>query len=182
MLETVASDGSMIDTPAGRCINPGHSCENAWFIMCEALYSKDDELMKKALNLLDWHMDIGWDEEFGGFYYFRDVKGRPCEQLEWDMKLWWVHNEVLIATLMAYGITKDEKYWDWFEKVFEYSFSHFADPEYGDWYGYLHRDGTVSHTQKGSMWKGPFHLPRCLMLCDQLLGMLERGEDITSVL
>ncbi len=182
VLETVAADGSMIDTPAGRCINPGHSCENAWFIMCEALYSKDDELMKKALNLLDWHMDIGWDEEFGGFYYFRDVKGRPCEQLEWDMKLWWVHNEVLIATLMAYGITKDEKYWEWFEKVFEYSFSHFADPEYGDWYGYLHRDGTVSHTQKGSMWKGPFHLPRCLMLCDQLLGMIERGEDITSVL
>lgn len=63
--------------------------------MCEALYSKDDELMKKALNLLDWHTERGWDKENGGMFYFVDVLGRPCEQLEWDMKLWWVHNEVL---------------------------------------------------------------------------------------
>ena len=182
VLETVGANGERIDTPAGRTINPGHSCENAWFILCEALYSNDKELEKKALTLLDWHLEWGWDKEHGGFLYFVDVDGRPCEQLEWDMKLWWVHNEVMIATLMAYGITKDEKYWQWFEKTFEYSFSHFADKEHGEWYGYLHRDGTVSHTQKGSMWKGPFHLPRCLMLCEELLGMLEAGEPIRSCL
>lgn len=182
VLETVGENGERIDTPAGRTINPGHSCENAWFILCEALYSNDKELEKKALTILDWHLEWGWDKEHGGFLYFVDVDGKPCEQLEWDMKLWWVHNEVLIATLMAYGITKDEKYWQWFKKTFEYSFSHFADEEQGEWYGYLHRDGTVSHTQKGSLWKGPFHLPRCLMLCEELLGMLENGEPIRTCL
>ena len=182
VLETVTADGGRIDTPAGRTINPGHSCENAWFILCEALYSNDKDLAEKALTILDWHLEWGWDKEHGGFLYFVDVDGRPCEQLEWDMKLWWVHNEVMIATLMAYGITKDEKYWQWFEKTFKYSFSHFADKEHGEWYGYLHRDGTVSHTQKGSMWKGPFHLPRCLMLCEELLDLLERGEPMHSIL
>lgn len=102
--------------------------------------------------------------------------------LEWDMKLWWVHNEALIATLMAYGLTENEKYWTWFEEIHPYAFSHFHDSEYGEWYGYLHRDGTVSHTQKGSMWKGPYHLPRCLMLCEELLTKIAGGDKITPVL
>ncbi len=182
VLETVLLDGSRIDNPSGRTINPGHSCENAWFMMNEAIYSSDDKLLKKCLDILDGSLERGWDKEYGGMLYFTDVDGRPCEQLEWDMKLWWVHNEVLIATLMAYGLTKDEKYWRWFEKTHEYTFSHFHDKEYGEWFGYLHRDGSVSHMQKGSMWKGPYHLPRCLMICEQMLNMLEQGKPISPVL
>jgi len=182
VLECVGPNGEFINTPAGRTINPGHSIENSWFLMNQAIYTKDDDLLKKALNILDWSLEIGWDKQNGGFIYFADVEGRPCEQLEWDMKLWWVHNEVLIATLLAYGLTKDKKYWDWFEKVHLYSFGHFADKENGEWYGYLHCDGTVSHTQKGSMWKGPFHLPRCLMNCETILSWLEDGSDMGTIL
>lgn len=182
VLETVLSDGSTVDTPAGRTINPGHSIENSWFLMNEAAYSGDRELLEKALNILNWSLRRGWDGEHGGIVYFTDVDGRPCEQLEWDMKLWWVHNEALIGLLMAYGLTGDDSYWKQFEEMHEYAFSHFADKEYGEWYGYLHRDGTVSHTQKGSMWKGPYHLPRCLMTCEQLLGMLEEGKPVSPVL
>ena len=180
VLETVLPDGSHVDNPAGRCINPGHSCENSWFLMCEALYSSNAELTQKALNILNWSLERGWDKEYGGMFYFVDVDGRPCEQLEWDMKLWWVHNEILIASLAAYQITGDETYWNWFEKVNDYAFSHFRDAEHGEWYGYLHRDGTVSHTQKGSLWKGPYHLPRCLMTCDTLLGRIAEGSAPAS--
>lgn len=182
VLETVMSDGSRIDNPAGRTINPGHSCENAWFMMNEAVYTEDKELLKKCLNIVDWSIERGWDKQFGGMLYFVDAQDRPCEQLEWDMKLWWVHNEALIASLMAYGLTKDEKYWKWFEKIHDYAFTHFHDKEYGEWYGYLHRDGSVSHTQKGSMWKGPYHMPRCLMICERLLSMMEENIPITPVL
>lgn len=98
------------------------------------------------------------------------------------MKLWWVHDEVLISTLLAYQITGDEKYFKWFERTHDYAFGHFADKEYGEWYGYLHRDGTVSHTQKGSMWKGPYHFPRMLMFCETLLGRLENGEKADTLL
>lgn len=182
VLENVLADGSVIDNPAGRTINPGHACENAWFLMNEAAYSNDKKLLEKALNMLDWSLEKGWDREYGGVMYFVDSADKPCEQLEWDMKLWWVHNEILIATLMAYGMTGDKKYWDWFEKVHQYTFSHFPDNEYGEWYGYLHRDGTVSHTLKGSMWKGPYHLPRCLILCERLLGMIEEGKPVTPIL
>ena len=182
-LENVLSvDGSHVDNPSGRTINPGHSCENAWFLMCQAIYNNDDKLLKNALSIFDFAFERGWDKEYGGMLYFVDLDNRPCEQLEWDMKLWWVHNEVLIASLMAYALTNDEKYWERFKLVHEYSFSHFADKEYGEWYGYLHRDGTVSHTQKGSLWKGPYHLPRCLMFCEELLDNIANNQKPISLL
>lgn len=182
VLETVYTDGSILNNPVGRTINPGHSIENSWFLMNMAMQTGDEKLLKKALNMLDWSLDIGWDNEHGGIYYFRDVYGRPCEQLEHDMKLWWVHNEALIATMVAGYLTKDEKYTAWYEKLHSYVFSHFSDKEYGEWYGYLHRDGTVSHEQKGSLWKGPYHLLRCLILCEQILGAMAKGEALPALL
>ncbi len=182
VLENVFLDGGILDNPTGRTINPGHCIENSWFLMNRAIYKNDKELLKKALNILEWSLDRGWDKEYGGVIYFTDLYGRPPEQLEHDMKLWWVHNECLIATLMAYNITGEEKYADWYEKIHEYVFSHFPDKEYGEWYGYLHRDGTVSHTQKGSLWKGPYHLIRCLMFCEQILAATEKGEQVKPIL
>ncbi|MBQ6043802.1 MAG: AGE family epimerase/isomerase [Clostridia bacterium] len=182
VLETVGANGEFINTPAGRCINPGHSMENSWFLMSEAVYSNDKDLLEKALNILNWSLEWGWDKQYGGFIYFTDCDGRPPEQLEHDMKLWWVHDEALIATLYAYGITGEQKYFDWFKKVHDFAFGHFTDHEYGEWYGYLHRDNTVSHTQKGSMWKGPFHYPRMLMLMDKLLGMIADGKPMEPIL
>ena len=182
VLETVYVDGSILDNPVGRTINPGHSIENSWFLMNMAIQTGDETLLKQALNILDWSLEIGWDEKYGGIYYFRDVYGRPCEQLEHDMKLWWVHNEALIATLVAGNLTGDKKYDAWYEKLHDYVFSHFSDKEYGEWYGYLHRDGTVSHEQKGSLWKGPYHLLRCLILCDQILGAWGKGEKLPALL
>lgn len=182
VLETVYTDGSILDNPVGRTVNPGHSIENSWFLMNYAMQTNNQELLKKALNVLDWSLDIGWDKDFGGIYYFRDAYGRPCEQLEHDMKLWWVHNEALIATLVALNQTEDKKYEAWYDKLHDYAFGHFSDHEYGEWFGYLHRDGTVSHEQKGSLWKGPYHLLRCLILCDSLLTAWANGEKLPALL
>lgn len=180
--ETVKADGGFIDSPAGRTINPGHSCENAWFMMNYAVSSGDKELLKTALDILDGALEEGLDKEHGGIIYFSDIDGRPCDPLEWDMKLWWVHCEALIGTIYAYALTKEEKYLKQFESLHEYTFSHFPDKEFGEWYGYLHRDGTVSHTQKGSMWKGPYHLPRALMTIERIFEAIEKGETDFCIL
>ena len=182
VLENVNLDGSILDNPTGRTINPGHSIENSWFLMNYASITNDKELLKKALNILEWSLARGWDKEYGGIKYFVDLFDRPCEQLEHDMKLWWVHNESLIATLAAYKLTGKEKYITWYRILHEYIFSHFPDKEYGEWYGYLHRDGTASHTQKGSLWKGPYHLPRCLMLCELILNSLIEESNLPELL
>ena len=87
------------------------------------------------------------------------------------MKLWWPHNEILITSLMLYRDTGKEKYLDYFEKTFDYCLEHFYDKEYGEWYGYLRRDGLPTMPPcKGSTFKGPFHLPRMLSMVDVMLG------------
>jgi len=103
----------------------------------------------------------GWDEEYGGILYYRDVMGLPVTEYWQDMKFWWPHNEAIIATLMAYQMTGDEKYASWHRMVHDWAYAHFPDPEYGEWFGYLHRDGRISTRLKGNLWKGPFHLPGC---------------------
>ena len=92
------------------------------------------------------------------------------------MKLWWPHNEIMISSLMLYRDTGREEYLDWFDKTLEYCKAHFVDPEYGEWYGYLRRDGLPTQpSTKGSTFKGPFHLPRALIMCDAMLGQLLEG-------
>ena len=176
LLEIVDANGRELDSPGGRCVNPGHAIETAWFMMHEGRDRHDSSLIETALDILNWSLEWGWDKKYGGILYFVDIEGRPPEQLEWDMKLWWPHTEALYALLLAHHLSGEAKYLDWYERVHEWSFTHFPDPEYGEWFGYLHRDGSVSISLKGSMWKRPFHLPRMLLHGLKLLeGMTGKG-------
>ncbi len=166
VFETVGPNGEFIDHFDGRMLVPGHAIEAAWFIMHEAkLRGGDRELLELGTTILDWMWKRGWDQEYGGLLYFVDVKGLPVQEYWHDMKFWWPHNEAIIATLLAHQLTGDDKYAQWHKAVHDWAFGHFPDPEYGEWYGYLHRDGRISVDLKGNIWKGPFHLPRMLWYC-----------------
>ncbi len=167
MLENVAPDGSLLDCFAGRLINPGHGIEAMWFIMDIAQRRHDNQLINQAMDVVLNILDFAWDKEYGGLYYFMDAKGYPPEQLEWDQKLWWVHLESLVALAMGYRLTGRETFRNWYHKIHEYTWSHFADPENGEWFGYLNRRGEVLLNLKGGKWKGCFHVPRAMYLCWQ---------------
>lgn len=174
LLETVGPDGEFIDTCNGRTINPGHCIETSWFLMEEAKYRNwDKDLLQMALTILDWSWKWGWDEEYGGIINFRDCRNLPSQDYAQDMKFWWPQTETIIATLYAYQATHDEKYLEMHKQISDWTYAHFPDREYGEWYGYLHRDGTVAQQAKGNLFKGPFHIPRmmikCYMLCQELL-------------
>ena len=139
----------------GRKLNPGHAIECAWFILHEAKHRADDELTKLGCDMLDWMWERGWDKEYGGFLYFVDLYGKPVQEYWHDMKFWWSHNEAEIATLLAYQLTGEPKYAKWHRMVREYSLNTFHDPEYGEWFGYVHRDGRLSSTIKGEYVEGP---------------------------
>ncbi len=153
-----------------RTLNPGHAIECSWFLMEEALWQGCGQLHEEAEGIMTDALSAGWDEAFGGLLYFLDAEGHPPESYEHDMKLWWPHTEALIAALMAYQNTGNPSYLGWFLKVWEYTRAVFPDPEYGEWYGYLRRDGKPTQPPaKGSTFKGPFHLPRMLLMLDQML-------------
>ena len=177
LLETVGPNGEFIDTCNGRVINPGHCIETAWFLLEEAKHRGwEKELTQQALQILDWSWEWGWDKQYGGIINFRDCRNLPPQDYSQDMKFWWPQTEAIIATLYAYEATGDEKYLIWHKQISEWTYAHFPDNECGEWYGYLHRDGTVAQPAKGNIFKGPFHILRmmiksydlCKILTDKL--------------
>ncbi|MBE6696208.1 MAG: N-acylglucosamine 2-epimerase [Ruminococcaceae bacterium] len=164
MLEAVTQENEYLsEVSEGRIINPGHCIECAWFLLDEGIYRGDEELKKFAATVFDDAIARGWDSELGGIFYFKDAEGKPIEAYEHDMKLWWPHNEAIIASLMLYRETGEEKYRDWFEKITEYAFAHFSDRANGEWLGYLRRDGKPTEPPcKGHTYKGAFHVMRML--------------------
>jgi N-acylglucosamine 2-epimerase len=177
MYENVSLDRSHIDSFEGRLINPGHGIEAMWFIMDIANRSGDTQTIHKAVDVVMNILNFAWDQEHGGLYYFMDAEGHPPQQLEWDQKLWWVHLESLVALAMGLRLTGRSDCWDWYQKMHDYTWSHFADTENAEWFGYLNRQGQVLLNLKGGKWKGCFHVPRALYLCWQQFDGMDRGES-----
>ncbi|RMH56315.1 MAG: N-acylglucosamine 2-epimerase [Bacteroidetes bacterium] len=173
--EHVAPDGGLLDGPMGRLLNPGHAIEAGWFLQHWARRLGRADLQEQARTIVRWSYRRGWDETHGGLFYFLDADGYSPTPLEWFMKLWWPHCEALYAHLLNYHLTGDPADWNAFRQVETYTFTHFPDPEHGEWYGYLDREGQPTHRFKGGPYKGCFHVPRALYLCWRLAS--ERIRD-----
>lgn len=174
LLETVGKNGEFVDTCMGRTINPGHCIETSWFILDVAKQRGwDKEITDMALQIFDWSWDWGWDKQYGGIINFRDCRNLPVQDYSQDMKFWWPQTETIIASLYAYLVTGDDEYIYKHQRISEWTYAHFPDTEFGEWYGYLHRDGTVAQPAKGNLFKGPFHIPRMMIkaysLCQEIL-------------
>ena len=174
--EFVLPDGTHDDSFNGRLLNPGHGIEAMWFMMEIGIRKNDQVLINKAVDTVMTILDYSWDKEYGGILYFMDAKGHPPQQLEWDQKLWWVHLESLVALSKAYQLTKRQDVLVWYEKVHDYTWKHYPDPENGEWLGYLNRQGQPLLDLKGGKWKGCFHLPRALYQCWQVFEKLSVTE------
>lgn len=174
LLETVGMNGEFVDTNMTRTINPGHCIETSWFIFEEAkLRNWDKDMTDMALQIFDWSWDWGWDKQYGGIINFKDCKNLPPQDYSQDMKFWWPQCETIITSLYAYLATGDDEYIYKHQRISEWTYAHFPDNELGEWYGYLHRDGTVAQPAKGNLFKGPFHIPRMMVkaysLCQEIL-------------
>ncbi len=181
IVENLNEDNTLSDSFEGRLINPGHAIEAMWFIMDLGVRLNRPELIDKAVETTLKTIEYGWDKEYGGIFYFMDRKGVPLQELEWDQKLWWVHVETLISLLKGYQLTGSEKSLQWFKKVHDYTWSHFKDPEYPEWWGYLNRRGEVLLDLKGGKWKGCFHIPRGLYQCWKILEAISVQNEMRII-
>ena len=178
VMESVSANGEMTNHFDGRTLNPGHAIEGAWFIMNEGRIRGDQELVEMGLQMLDWMWVRGWDDQFGGILYFVSVDDRPIQEYWQEMKFWWPHNEAIIATLLAYQLSGEAKYFDWHQRIHNWTYEHFPDRNGQEWFGYLGRDGSLSNTLKGNHWKGPFHIPRMMLACWDILNqMIEKRHQ-----
>jgi len=169
VLENVAPDGSMLAGSEGRLMNPGHAIEAGWFVLEHLGADGPEDLQRAALDMIEWSFERGWDAEYGGIYYFLDSENRPPQQLEWPMKLWWPLCEALYGLLLAWRRTGEDHFADKFGRAWDYIDTHFRDPRYGEWFGYLDRSGKPTHLLKGGPYKCFYHVPRALLFCIKLL-------------
>lgn len=173
--EFVRPDGTHEDSFNGRLLNPGHGIEAMWFMMDIGARRNDKILIEKAANTILNILNHSWDDKYGGIFYFMDAHGKPPQQLEWDQKLWWVHLETLVALAKAYHHTGKHEFMDWYKKIHNYAWPRFSDPQNGEWFGYLNRQGEVLLDLKGGKWKGCFHVPRAMYQCWKAFEAIENN-------
>lgn len=176
--EFVRLDGSLWDAPQGRAVVPGHAIECMWF-MIHILRRQDDQTrIQQAVDTIRWHMERGWDQEYGGILLGLDAEGGEPWWKYADTKLWWPHTEALYALLLAYEMSGEMWCLDWYARVHDYAFSHFPVPEYGEWTQKLDRYGQPMTEVVALPVKDPFHLPRALMNCIEVLERLALMEGL----
>jgi len=181
-----------IDSSKGICddyllfthANPGHSLEDAWFMLDASQALGREDIQDKAIRIARRALETGWDEEHGGILHFCDRNGGEPRGLSlgtstetlvsqgWGDKLWWVHSEALYTTLRCYLIGHDEQFMKAHERIKEYTFSHFPNPDkaIGEWIQILDREGRPMDKVVALPVKDPFHIARDFLLICRLLG------------
>ena len=172
LFEHLGPNNEEVNTPAGRCANPGHGVESMWFVLHQARRRKDSQLVKRATEVIRWMLEFGWDKEKGGLPHCLDADGGKCWWPHPEKKLWWPHGEALYALLLAHELTREPWCMEWYWKVHDWSFEHFPDRENGEWHQKLDKDGRVITEVVALPVKDPFHLPRNVMLALDVLGRL----------
>ncbi len=175
LYEFVSLDDSLLTSPPGRVVNPGHAIESMWFMLHLFQRENDQTRIQQAIDTIRWHLELGWDEEYGGLLLARDAAGSFWEK-KWDMKIWWPHTEALYALLLAYSISKETWCLEWFSRIHDYAFSHFPVPEYGEWIQNLDRQGRRINELVALPVKDPFHLARALIYSVGVLEQLAKSE------
>lgn len=177
LYENVAPDGSHPDCFEGRMINPGHGLEVLWMVMATARRWGMEDVIETAVDASIRTVAYGWDPEYGGIVYRRDIMEKPPLQMEWDRKLSWVHAETMVALSLGYALTGRRDCRDWLEKVHAYVWPKFVDPVHGEWFGYLDRRGEVLLDVKGNRWKTCYHVPRAMYLASEQLLSLKPDDS-----
>jgi N-acylglucosamine 2-epimerase len=172
LYEFVSLDNSLMETPPGRVVNPGHAIESMWFMIHIFQHYGDRARIRQAIDAIRWHIELGWDEAYGGIFLARDAEESFWAD-KWDKKLFWPHTEALYALLLAYSLTREDWCLEWFERVRNYAFRRFPVPKYGEWLQNLDRQGNKMSAPVALPVKDPFHLSRALI---NSIGLLESLE------
>ncbi len=175
LLEYLTRDYRELPGAEGRFVNPGHAIESMWFVMHWARRLGDRQMIARASEVVRWHLEAGWDPEYGGIFLGIDAGGTDGDAGEpflphSDKKLWWPHTEALYALLLAHHLTGERWCMDWYQRVHEWAFTHFSMPGVGEWRQRLNRRGEPVTEVVALPVKDPFHLPRAALLILELAG------------
>ena len=172
LVEFVALDRKFVNSREGRTCLPGHCIEALWFLTSIFEETGEEDLVRTCCRLIRRHLELGWDEEYGGIRLALDVdgKGEPAWKNP-DCKPWWPQVEALVATAYAYRHTREDWCLEWHRRIQDWAFSHYPVSS-GEWTNWLDRTGRQKVRSGALPVKDPFHLPRSLIYLLDILGGL----------
>ncbi len=171
LLEFASAEGGRAGIPEGSVSVPGHAIEAMWFLISIFEETGDYQGIHRCCELIRRHIELGWDEEYGGIRLAVDVDGKePVCWRKADYKPWWVQVEALIATAYAYLHTRDDLFIEWHRAIRDYAFSHYPVAT-GEWTQWLDRTGRKGDSAALPV-KDPFHLPRALIYLIEIFSRL----------
>ncbi len=136
---------------------PGHLAEWAKLLLTLERHARESVdtrwLAARAVELFDAAMKHAWDDEHGGLVYGFAPEGSVCD----GDKYFWVQAEALAAAALLATRTGDDRYWHWYERIWDYSWTHFVDHAYGAWYRILTRDNRKYSDEKSPAGKTDYH-------------------------
>jgi mannose/cellobiose epimerase-like protein (N-acyl-D-glucosamine 2-epimerase family) len=137
---------------------PGHFTEWAKLLLILERHSAQldtstDWLLPRAAALFDRAMHHAWDHQHGGIHYGFDPQGKICDA----DKYFWVQAESLAAAALLAQRTGESKYWNWYDKIWDYAWTHFVDHQHGAWYRILSSDNRKMSDEKSPAGKTDYH-------------------------
>lgn len=134
-------------------VQTGHQTEWTKLLLILDRYRPEAWRLERAKELFDLAMKFGWDEKNGGLIYGYDLQGNPYDQ----DKYFWVQAESIAAAALLAERTNDESYWDWYDRIWDYSFYYFVDHVYGGWYRILSQNNVRYDNRKSYSNKADYH-------------------------
>ena len=116
-------------------IQPGHQTEWAKLLLTLHQVRPEEWMLERATDLFDRALEIAWDESFGGIQYGFNPQGEICD----DDKYFWVQAESFAAAARLATVTGEQRYWDWYDRIWDYANQHMVDKHYGGWFRVLDR-------------------------------------------
>jgi mannose/cellobiose epimerase-like protein (N-acyl-D-glucosamine 2-epimerase family) len=153
---------------------PGHLTEWAKLLLLlerhRAHLAGDAEwLAPRAVQLFDAALLRAWDADHGGICYGFAPDGTICD----GDKYFWVQAESFAAAALLAVRTGNPAYWDWYGRIWAYSWAHFVDHEHGAWYRILAPDNRKLTDEKSPAGKTDYHT---MGACYDVLHVLETGR------
>lgn len=125
---------------------PGHQTEWTKLLLILHRHAPQDWQVQRAKSLFDRAYQQAWDAQQGGLVYGFDPQGNWCD----DDKYFWVQAESFAAAAMLYKVTDEEKYLAQYQALWQYSWEHMVDHQYGAWFRVLRRDNSKYSDQKSA--------------------------------
>jgi mannose/cellobiose epimerase-like protein (N-acyl-D-glucosamine 2-epimerase family) len=125
---------------------PGHQTEWCKLLLMINRHAPQDWLVEKAKSLFDRAYATAWDDTHGGLIYGFDPEGNCCD----DDKYFWVQAESFAAAAMLYQVTNEEQYLTHYNALWQYSWDHMVDHQYGAWFRVLKHDNSKYSDQKSA--------------------------------